>query len=296
MLNLNPNKIPIYAALTGAGLDVPSFDLGHGVVLSRLAVSLPASRLAELLPGVPEVNRSALRALAAGGPGLDLSAQIFVPAEFRPHRWLDRVNTVWWLVTLLRLRSTPEVQVPLLSSEPFAQEPRAGEGVGFWPVETEPHRLPFDPEAPRRISGDDLEWLAAHWFHAGRLVVRSVPFNDAVKALDKAYSMTEVAVSLSALWEGLEVLFGEEGGPAPGVPESIASFLTPEGPARGALREGISRLYEARSTAEAGQEPPEGFLAETYAIAKRVFLKIIEEEHVPTRAEIEAGRFGARLN
>lgn len=293
---LNPNKIPIYAALTGAELEAPSFDLGHGVVLSRLAAYLPAPLLFEMLPGVPEANHAALRALAASGPGLSLSAQIFVPAEFHPHRWLDRVNTVWWLVTLLRLRSTPEVQVPLLSSEPFDETPRTGEDVGFWPVEIEPRRLAFDPEAPRRISGDDLLWVGAHWLHSGRLVVRNVPFNDAVKALDRAYSMTEVPASLLALWESLEVLFGEDGGPAPGVPGGVASFLTPEGSSRGALREGISRLYEARSAAEAGHEPPEGFLAETYAIAKRVFLKIIEEDRVPTRAEIEAGRFGAGLN
>lgn len=293
---LNPNQIPIYAALRGAELDVPSFDLGHGVVLSRLSTYLPAPLLTELLPMVPEVNHAAIRALAAGGPGLDLSVQIFVPAEFRPHRWLDRVNTVWWLVTLLRLRATPEVQVPLLSSEPFADTPRTGADVGFWPVEVESRRLPFDPEASRRISEDDLFWIEAHWFHSGRLVVRNVPFNDAVKALDKAYSMTEVPVSLSALWESLEVLFGEDGGPSPGLPERIATFLTREGPSRGALREGVSRLYEARSGAESGHEPPEGFLAETYAIVKRVFLKIIEEDRVPTREEIEAGRFGAGLN
>lgn len=288
---LNPNQIPIYAAFRGAGLDVPSFELGHGLVLSRIDAYLPAPLLAGLLPGVPEINHPALRALAAQGPGLDLSAQLFIPAEFNPHRWLDRVNTVWWMATLLRLRGTPEVQVPLLSSEPFAGTPRTGEGVGFWPVEIEARQLPFEPDAPRQISADDLFWIEAHWFPAGRLVVRNVPFNNAVKALDKAYSMTHPAPSVAALWESLETLFGQAG-----VPGKAASFLTPEGASRAALREGVSRLYEARSAAEAGHEPPEGFLAETYAIVKRVFLKIIEENRVPTREEIEAGRFGAGLN
>lgn len=293
---LNPNKIPLYAGLRGAGLEVPSFDLGHGLVLSRIDAYLPAPLLTGLLPSVPEVNHPALRALAAQGPGLDLSAQLFIPAEFNPRRWLDRVNAVWWLVTLLRLRSTPEVQVPLLSSEPFSGAPRTGEGVGFWPVETEARRLLFEPDAPRWISADDLLWIEAHWFPAGRLVVRNVPWNDAVKALDKAYSVLELPASVAALWESLEALFGEEGGPGPEVPGNVASFLTPEGSSRAALREGISRLYEARSAADAGHEPPEGFLAETYAIVKRVFLKIIEEDRVPTREEIAAGRFGAGLN
>lgn len=293
---LNPNKIPLYAGLRGAALDVPGFDLGHGLVLSRIDAYLPAPLLAGLLPQVPEVNHPALRALAAQGPGLDLSAQLFIPAEWNPHRWLDRVNAVWWLATLLRLRSTPEVQVPLLSSEPFSGTPRTGSEVGFWPVETEARRLPFEPDAPRRISADDLLWLEAHWFPAGRLVVRNVPFNHAVKALDKAYSAFEAPASVAALWESLEALFGEEGGPGPGVPGHVASFLAPRGSSRSSLQEGISRLYEVRSAAEAGHEPPEGFLAETYAIVKRVFLKIVEENRVPTREEIEAGRFGAGLN
>jgi hypothetical protein len=293
---LNPNKVSLYAALRGAGIDVPSFELGHGVVLSRVDAYLPASFLTGILPLVPEVNQPALRRLAAQGPGLDVSAQLFIPETFHPHRWLDRVNTVWWMLTLLRLRGTPEVQVPLLSSEPFSGTPRTDAGVGFWPVEIEGRCLPFEPDAPRRISADDLLWIEAHWFPAGRLVVRNTPFNGAVKALDKAYSTAQPAASVAALWESLESLFGEEGGPSPGVPGNVASFLTPEGSSRAALREGVSRLYEARSAADVGHEPPEGFLAETYAIVKRVFLKIVEENRVPTREEIEAGRFGAGLN
>jgi hypothetical protein len=285
---LNPNEIAIYAALAGTAFEVDEFSLGHGVVLSRAAVHLPAESLVDLLPSVPEVNHSALKALVRSGPGLDLCGQLYVPAEFRPQRWLDRINTVWWITTLLRLRCTPELRVPLLSSEPFSGEPAARERAEHWPVETERRRLPFEPGAEPRIGEEGLRWVEAHWFHAGRLVVRRPPFNRAMKHLDKAFFMTGAAVALVALWESLEALLGT---PDRSLPENVAAFLEPPGGARQELGERVAWLSEARLSAESGLEGPEGSLAETYGIVKRVLLKVIEEERVPTREEIEAGRF-----
>lgn len=281
---LNPNEIPIYAALTGAVLEVESFALGHGVVLSRTALHLPADSLLELLPSVPDVNHAALKVLARSG--MDLCGQLYVPAEFRPQRWLDRVNAVWWIVTLLRLKVTPAVRVPLLSSEAFSEiEQVSREGAEHWPVETERRVLPFEPGASPRIGEEDLRWVEAHWFHAGRLLVGRPPFSRAMKHLDRAYLMTEAPVALLTLWEGLGALLGT---PDRDLPENVAAFLEPPGGARRELAERITRMAEAE---EAGPEVVEGFLAESYGIVKRVLLKVIEEERVPTRQEIEVGRF-----
>jgi hypothetical protein len=280
---LNPNEIPIYAALTGAVLDVETFALGHGVVLSRMALHLPADSLLELLPSVPEVNHAALKVLARSG--LDLCGQLYIPAEFRPQRWLDRINAVWWIVTLLRLKSTPALRVPLLSSEPLSGEPVSPEQAEHWPVETERCLLPFEPGASLWIGDEDLRWVEAHWFHAGRLLVRRPPFSRAMKHLDRAYLMTEAPLALVTLWEGLGALLGT---PDRGLPENVAAFLEPPGEERRELAERIARMAEAE---EPGPEVVEGFLAESYGIVKRVLLKVIEEERVPTREEIERGRF-----
>ncbi|HYO14477.1 MAG TPA: hypothetical protein VE685_14870 [Thermoanaerobaculia bacterium] len=288
---LNPNEITIYAALAGAVLDVNTFDLGHGVALSRKTLHVSAESLLGLLPSIPEANHPALRALARSGAGFDLFAQLSVPAEFRPERWLDRVNTVWWIVTLLRLRCTPEVRIPLLASEPWFPGEPSPAGVEYWPVEIEGRRLPLEPGASPRIGEEDLRWVEAHWFHSGRLVVRKPPFNRLLKCLDKAYIMTDPAVSLVSLWEGLERLLAPAGKLDRNVPEGVAAFLESPGEARRKLGDRVGLLYEARALAEEGLEPPEGCLAETYAIVKRVCLKIVEEERVPTREEIERGRF-----
>lgn len=277
---LNPNEIPIYAALTGATLDVDVFELGHGVVLSGTAVHLPAESVLSLAPSVPDVNHAALEALARGGPGLDLAGQLYIPADLRPQRGLDRVNTVWWITTLLRLKCTPAVRVPLLSSEPFAAEPAARERAEHWPVETERRGLPFEPGVEPRIRAEDLRWIEAHWFHAGRLI-RRPPFNRAMKQLDRAYLMTDAAVALLTLWEGMEALLGT---PVRELPESVAAFLEPPGEARRELAERLHRMPEEPA-------PAEDVLVESYGIVKRVLLKVIEEERVPTREEIEAGRF-----
>lgn len=277
---LNPNEISIYAALAGAALDVDDFALGHGVVLSRVAVHIPAESLVDLLPSTPEVNHAALKALARSGPGLDLCGQLYVPAELRPQRGLDRVNTVWWITTLLRLRCTPELRVPLLSSDPFSGEAASRERAEHWPVETELRRLCFEPGVEPRIREEDLRWVEAHWFHAGRLI-RRPPFNRAMKHLDRAFLMTDAPAALLTLWASLEALLGT---PDRDLPQNVAAFLEPPGETRRELAERLIRMPEEPA-------PAEDFLVESYPIVKRVLLKVIEEERVPTREEIEAGRF-----
>jgi hypothetical protein len=186
---------------------------------------------------------------------------------------------------LLRLKSTPALRVPLLSSGPFSGEPVSPERAEHWPVETERRLLPFEPGASPRIGEEDLHWVEAHWFHAGRLLVRRPPFSRAMKHLDRAYLMTEAPSALVTLWEGLEALLGT---PDRGLPENVAAFLEPPGEVRRELAARIARMAEAE---EAGPEVVEGYLAESYGIVKRVLLQVIEEERIPTRDEIERGRF-----
>lgn len=53
------------------------------------------------------------------------------------------------------------------------------------------------------------------------------------------------------------------------------------------------KLYDARSKVAhgAGSEEVEP-LVETYALLRRALIKMIEEQHVPTREELESSLFG----
>lgn len=98
-----------------------------------------------------------------------------------------------------------------------------------------------------------------------------------------------------ALWSALEALFS----PAHTelrfrVTASIATFLEPPGAARLALQKKAAKLYDARSKVVHGAADPQiNALVETHDLTKRVLVKIIEDNHVPTREEIEGSLFGA---
>jgi hypothetical protein len=74
----------------------------------------------------------------------------------------------------------------------------------------------------------------------------------------------------------------------------MASFLEPAGLSRLGLQKEIAKLYDSRSAAAHGRFEEAGEpLVETYALTRRALTKIIEDDHVPTRAELEAKLFGA---
>ena len=77
------------------------------------------------------------------------------------------------------------------------------------------------------------------------------------------------------------------------VSANIAAYLEPPGRGRYICFKKIKALYDSRSKAAHGSGEADLMpYAETYAIARRVLLKMIEDRHVPDRKELEAGLFG----
>jgi hypothetical protein len=123
---LNLDEIDLYAGFAGARLQVDAFHFGRGIALSRTFAHLSAPFLAGFLP------RPSRDAGVSEPRSFDVVAQLHIPEEAVLLEGLDRVNTVWWLAVLLRLRTTPHLTVVGLSSEPFGGDPRAWRGAGFW--------------------------------------------------------------------------------------------------------------------------------------------------------------------
>ena len=60
------------------------------------------------------------------------------------------------------------------------------------------------------------------------------------------------------------------------------------------LQKRIAKLYDSRSAAAHGRKDREsGSLTETYRLARRTVLKIVEQNNIPTQEELEAKLFGA---
>jgi hypothetical protein len=277
-------------------VEVPSsrFDFGSGITLTPTKAHFMMPSLMSFER--PEDSFPAWQS-ASGSIGFDIVAEILVPAEFNPPNWFDQPNTVWWFAALLRLRGAPHIRVPVVSNMSFSQAART-KGAAFWPVESESARTRFvlEPDVQNTIGAEALEWVKRHWFKGGCLMNKSREFNLAFQAFDQSSFARDPGLALLLLWSALEGLFS----PARSelrfrVSAYIATFLEPPGSNRLALQSDVAKLYDARSAAAHGRsENAERPLTESYALLKRVLLRLIENDHVPTIDEINAELFGAR--
>jgi hypothetical protein len=289
------DEFDLFGGLSGPPLPVDTYDLGRGVTISRTFAHLMAPFVMAFAPAEPGQPHPAPWKPAKGGFGFDITSQIHVPGEFSAEQWFDRLNTVWWFVALLRFRASPYITVPVVASSSFSEAASTKEDIHFWPVEVEPRRLRLEKNASHEIREDDLAWIKANWWNAGELMRTGKEFNLLFQACDQCIFTLNPSLALLSLWGALEGLFS----PAKAelrfrVSANIAAFLEPPGRGRLELQKKVAKLYDARSqAAHGGADLPEDALADSYALTKQVITKVIEDNHVPSRDDLEAALFGA---
>ena len=183
--------------------------------------------------------------------------------------------------------------MPVVSDHPFEDATNV-DAPTLEPFETE--RRIFHPVEPSNcvLDEDMLCWVRDKWVTAGELLTSNTKFYTALKAFDAATVRGRTSSSLLALWGGLEQLFA----PSPGelkfrVSALLASYLESEGRARFDRYKDILDLYNKRSTAaHTAKEIEIGPLAGTYVLMRNALLRMINENKVPTQADLEAMLFG----
>ncbi|MET0400480.1 MAG: hypothetical protein ABW277_27055 [Longimicrobiaceae bacterium] len=220
--------------------------------------------------------------------------QLHIPTEFKRNEWFDRLNTIWWIAALVRLRTSPATVIPVISDRPFDAIPERWQEANLLSIEVSPRRILPDDSKRLTLTEDDLLWIREHWLAGGALMYKHREFSTSFQAFDYAASSGSVALALISLWGALEELFS----PAKQelrfrVSSSIAAFLEPPGEGRWSLHKSILKLYDARSKVAhgTGGKELEPF-RETYHLMRRVLTKILEDNHVPSRVEVEKMLFG----
>jgi hypothetical protein len=289
---MNPNLSNLCAGLSDVVVEPKHFELGQGVTISQTYAHLMAPFLMAFAPAPPGKPHPAPWKPAKGGFSIDISAELFVP-ETCALEHLDRLNTVWWIVALLRIKATAEIFVPIVSTEHFGSIPASAEEPEFWPMEIFTHRLmPLD--VPRhRVSVEELEWLKANW-HEASVLLANEDFSFAFQAIDQSVFGSNPALALVSVWSALERLFSPSHQELSfRVSANIATYLEPPGRERYKCFLRTKKLYDHRSQAAHGSGAKGiGPYAETYAIARRAILKMVEMRHVPPRRELDAELFG----
>lgn len=288
-------KRGIYAGLSGATLEIEEFELGHGLKVSKTFAHLMAPFVMAFAPAPPDKHHPGPWSAVSGGIGFDILAEIFVPEDVEDSLSLDPTFAAWWITAFVRLRLGPSVVVPVIGSHAFSAAKELGHKASFHPIEVERASLNLDPDARTRLSETDLVWIKRHWVPAAQLFEKSDNFRLLFEALDQSMFARHSELALLCLWGGLEAVFS----PAKSelryrISSSIACFLESSGLGRMSLQKRIAKLYDSRSNAAHGRTDKEsGSLTETYRLARRTTLKIIEQNHVPTHEQLEAKLFGA---
>jgi hypothetical protein len=289
---MDPNQHDFWAGLAGCILTPDRFEIGEGLTISQTYAHFMAPFVMAFAPAVRGKPHPAPWKSAKGGLAIDITAELFIPASYR-HGQIDRLNTAWWIVSLLRLKATAVVYVPVISSERFSAIPAIQQEPELWPMEIHTHRLVPELAAHRPIDLDQLEWLKAHWQEASTLLANE-DFSVAFQAFDQSIWGPSPALALIAVWGALERLFCSSNQELSfRVSANLAAYLANSGRERYKLFKQIKALYNDRSKAAHGEANTNMTpYRDTFAIARRALLKMVETRHVPEKRELEASLFG----
>jgi len=290
---MNPEKDSIYAGLAGIKLNLDEFELAHGITISKtFAHIMTPFLMAFSPPKSPSGHHPAPWKAVHGGMGADFEVQLFIPKSFNEPNFFDRLNTVWFISALLRLKFCSDLSITSITSKPFREI--SHDNTSVHPAEFFSQRFLIPVERKEILDKSDLVWLDKHWFQGGKLMGQHKTLNVAFRAVDSCASIPNPSLGLVLIWGALEALFvNSKAELSFRTSAAIASYLEPFGKARFDLHKQLTKLYSARSAAAHGSAKNVwDSYVETYSIVRRALLKMIGDNHVPSHDELEQGIFG----
>lgn len=294
ILGNNPEDFELFGGLSGINLPINEFEIGEGIVISQTYAHIMAPYLAAFSrPKSGQHHPGPLKAVS-GGMAFDINTQIFLPSSFKINGWFDRINTIWWILALLRLRGAVVASIPVVSNMAFSDITEGKDEPLFWPIEMQEKKLIPEIPSNTNIEIDDLEWIQKYWKKAGFLMASNNSFNHAFQAFDSCRWCSTDDLATISLWGALERIFSDNNAELKFRASCfIASYLVSKGEDRISLFKSLSKLYCARSKAAHGNNPgnPQAF-RDTYFILQRVLIKIIENNIVPNMTDLENLLFG----
>lgn len=281
-----------------ADVQVPDrdVDLGDGVTLSPANARLMRMFVLAAGHGEPETSFGGSR-IHSETPGYDIVGQIAIPASLVSESGLHLEGTAWLFASLLRLASTPRLRAPSVSTVSFDRKVLSVSGQSI-PMEQEivPDRLDLAPDAPATLTPEDLDWVRMHWRTCLDMFRRDSAFALLLRAVDGASFAGDPSLALVLLWGALENIFSPSRQELKfRVSVNIACFLEAPGPNRVKMQRVGGKLYDARSAAAHGSPHSElAPAASSYALARRVLMKVIESKQVPTAKALQEAMLGGR--
>jgi hypothetical protein len=274
-------EIMTYYGLSGIELDFDSFDLGHGVILSRTYLHVMAHPIVAFAPAPPGGHHPApWQALRAkpGAVSLDILAQLAVPQHLGDSK--GEYDWVSWITLLLRFSLDCAITITVSADTSF-EDVAAGKADARL---LEPVR---EPSEGATVHGEDAQWIKDNW-HSSLPLSGDSALSFAVRSLYHSHRAPE-ELGVVSVWGALERLFSTNAAELKyRVCTNIAAFLEPPGNERYMMFKQLAKLYDDRSAAAHGS-PMKSQTAyiDSFHIASRAILRMIELGQVPTKENLE---------
>ena len=280
----------IYAAISGIIFPIDEYSFGHGIIISKtFAHVFGPYMVAFRKPEKSGFHHPGPWKSIGGGVAFDIWHELIMPKEIKLFKEIDNLNTIWIIAALMRLRLSPFIAVPVISSVKFSEIESSKSSVTFHAIE------PIQSNLFSKIEIDQpdiqaLDWIKQYFITVGKLYEANDKYAFALLCIDRAITETRYSMALMTLWGAIEQIFSTDDKQELSyrISLNVASYLEERGDQREALFKRVRKLYNARSRAAHGSPSEDkSEFVETYNLLKRVIIKITEAGLTPNQALFE---------
>ncbi len=221
-----------------------------------------------------------------GGMGFDINIELSI-AKCCNLTNFDRLNTLWWALSLLRLKTGAKINVPVVSNIAFSVIRDSNEEPNLWVIESPLRQLATKREPPEYISIEDMIWTKKVLVSGSQLMDNEI-FNRAFQTFDQVIWAHSLGSAIVMLWAALETLFRPGRGQiTKSLAKSIAVFLNEAGPERDRTYQKVEKLYGVRGgIVHNTMSPDSNEFFESASIARQCLIKCLELNQVPVSTDL----------
>lgn len=275
------NSSTVFAAISGAQLSCGEREIVEGVVIRECFVDI-------ILPSVMAFSLPTNGSGPHPGPWAALSeiivrnrVELEIASSVRTADYgLDRLNFIWLITTLLRLRLALPIAATFLSDRAVAhlQNSRGKENT----MTIELGLAQQFPQSNAQIQAEHVDWIGRNLKSASQLFTFP-EFRRALITLDNGWWHLRGGASVVTFWAAIETLL------RPGrrfitkrISQALAALLYATREERDRAYSQFGASYEARGgSVHDGQRPQDEEFAFAALLARDVFLKVIETCETP---------------
>src|SRR5437879_369040 len=109
----------LFGGMAGVGIEPDEFVLGEGITLRQTYAHFMAPFLMAFSPAEKGKAHPAPWSAVQGGLEFDILIELHIPSTFAGSHFFDRLNTIWWIAALIRLRGATAAHVPVIADRHF---------------------------------------------------------------------------------------------------------------------------------------------------------------------------------